>query len=298
VQTADPAVLIVAESPVAAAPDVRAPRSPGRIRRWLPIGVPAAVLVVIAFLCFVYPLFGSVPAPVGGSVLDSNLPIGTAGHLLGTNQSGNDVLSRLLYGGRVSLEVAVATQVIGLVVGGLIGMVAGMTRGLAEATVMRVLDVFIAFPSLVLSLAIAETLGASELHVIYALSFYTVPAFARMARAATLRLRERTFVTAAHIIGTPRWRVLLTHLTPNLVPELITFALLQAGVSITLEGALSFLGLGVPPPGASWGNMIAEGQLTLSVRPSLVLLPSAALLVTVAAFNLLGDGLRRRWGSR
>jgi len=125
-----------------------------------------------------------------------------------------------------------------------------------------------------------------------------VPAFARVARAATLQLRDRTFMVAGRLIGVPRWRMLLLHIAPNIAPQLITFGLLGAGVAIILEGALSFLSLGVPPPGASWGNMIAEGQQVLSAQPYLVLVPSAALLLTVAAFNLLGDGLRRRWSAR
>lgn len=266
--------------------------------RSLSIYVPAAFLVLLMLACFLWPLVGNVPPPVGGSVLDANLPVGSPGHVFGTNAAGNDIFSRILYGGRVSLEVGAATQVIGLVVGGLLGMVAGYSRGWLEAVLMRVLDVLIAFPSLVLALAIAEGLGPSELHVIWALSFYSVPAFARVARTATLRLRDRTFMVAARILGTKWWRMILFHLTPNLMPQLVTFALLGAGVAIILEGALSFLSLGVPPPGASWGNMIAEGQQTLSVSPSLVLIPSAFLLITVAALNLLGDGLRRRWGSR
>lgn len=266
--------------------------------RSLSIYVPAAFLVLLILACFLWPLVGNVPPPVGGSVLDANLPVGSPGHFFGTNAAGNDIFSRILYGGRVSLEVGAATQVIGLVLGGLLGMVAGYSRGWLEAVLMRVLDVLIAFPSLVLALAIAEGLGPSELHVIWALSFYSVPAFARVARAATLRLRDRTFMVAARMLGTKWWRMVLFHLTPNLMPQLVTFALLGAGVAIILEGALSFLSLGIPPPGASWGNMIAEGQQTLSVSPSLVLIPSAFLLVTVAALNLLGDGLRRRWGSR
>jgi len=187
---------------------------------------------------------------------------------------------------------------IGILLGGLIGMIAGYSRGLLAAVLMRVLDILIAFPSLVLALAIAEGLGPGELHVIWALSFYSVPAFARLARAATLRLRDQNFMLAASLSGTPRWRIVLSHLAPNLLPQLMTFALLGAGVAIIQEGALSFLSLGVPPPGASWGNMIAEGMQTMSVRPSLVLLPCLALLITVAALNLLGDALRARWSAR
>ena len=273
-------------------------RGRGRLRQSLAIYIPAGVLVLIIAACFLWPLVGNVPPPVGGSVLDASLPAGTPGHPLGTDASGNDILSRLLYGGRVSLEVGAATQVIGIALGGLIGMIAGFSRGVLAAVLMRVLDIFIAFPSLVLALAIAEGLGPGELHVIWALSFYTVPAFARLARAATLRLRDQNFMLAASMSGTPRWRIVLFHLAPNLLPQQLTFALLGAGVAIIAEGALSFLSLGVPPPGASWGNMIASGMQTMSVQPSLVLLPCLALLITVAALNLLGDALRARWSAR
>jgi peptide/nickel transport system permease protein len=282
----------------AAALAVRPARARGQLRHSLALYLPAGLLAAIIAACFLWPLVGNVPPPVGGSVLDASLPVGTPGHLLGTDAAGNDIFSRLLYGGRVSLEVGAATQVIGIVLGGLIGMIAGYSRGIVAAVLMRVLDVFIAFPSLVLALAIAEGLGPGELHVIWALSFYSVPAFARLARAATLRLRDQNFMLAASLSGTPRWRIVLLHLAPNLLPQQLTFALLGAGVAIIQEGALSFLSLGVPPPGASWGNMIASGMQTMSVQPSLVLLPCLALLITVAALNLLGDALRARWSAR
>jgi peptide/nickel transport system permease protein len=288
----------VSEAAVAAIPAVPASRAHGRLRQSLALYIPAGLLAVIIAACFLYPLVGNVSPPVGGSVLNAGLPAGTPGFPLGTDASGNDIFSRLLYGGRVSLEVGAATQVIGIILGGLIGMIAGYSRGLLAAVLMRVLDILIAFPSLVLALAIAEGLGPGELHVIWALSFFSVPAFARLARAATLRLRDQNFMLAASLSGTPRWRIVLFHLAPNLLPQQLTFALLGAGVAIIQEGALSFLSLGVPPPGASWGNMIASGMQTMSVRPSLVLLPCLALLITVAALNLLGDALRARWSAR
>jgi peptide/nickel transport system permease protein len=276
----------------------RSARTRGRLRQSLSLYLPAGLLILIIAACFLYPLVGNVPPPVGGSVLNASLPIGSPGHLLGTDADGNDIFSRLLYGGRVSLEVGAATQVIGIAAGGLIGMIAGYSRGLLAAVLMRALDILIAFPSLVLALAIAEGLGPGELHVIWALSFYSVPAFARLARAATLRLRDQNFMLAAALSGTPRWRIAAFHLAPNLLPQQLTFALLGAGVAIIQEGALSFLSLGVPPPGASWGNMIASGEQTLSVQPSLVVLPCLALLITVAALNLAGDALRARWSAR
>ena len=157
------------------------------------------------------------------------------------------------------------------------------------------LDVLIAFPALVLALVIAEGLGPSEVHVIWALTVFSIPAFGRIARGATIALREQTFILAARLSGTRRWRMIARHIVPNIAPQLLTFGLLGFGVVIILEGALSFLGLGIPLPEASWGSMIAQGQQTLSASPDLVLIPSAFLFATVLSLNLLGDALRERW---
>jgi peptide/nickel transport system permease protein len=260
--------------------------------------VPAAILILIVGGCFVWPLVYPVPPPIGGSILSAGLPPFSPGHILGTDPVGNDILSRILYGGRVSIEVGLAVTLIGLVIGGTLGTVAAYSGGIVDTVVMRVLDVLIAFPALVLAVAIAEGLGPSEPHVIWALSFFSIPAFARVARAGTLRLHGQTFMLAARLSGTRAWRILLRHVTPNVMPQLITFGLLGAGVIIILEGALSFLGLGIPDPAPSWGNMIALGQGTLSAQPILVLIPSLFLLATVLSLNLLGDALRKRWGVR
>ncbi|MDX6396336.1 MAG: peptide/nickel transport system permease protein, partial [Streptosporangiaceae bacterium] len=155
-----------------------------------------------------------------------------------------------------------------------------------------------AFPSLVLAVAIAERLGPGKVHAIWALSFFSVPAFARIARAATLRVREQPFIVAAGLSGSGHLRTLLRHVVPNIFPELITFAVLGIGITIVLEGALSFLGLGIPPPNPSWGNMIAQGEGVLSAQPKFTMLPSAALFITTVSFNLLGESLRARWSDR
>jgi peptide/nickel transport system permease protein len=284
-------------------PELAAPTAvpvPARRSRWrafsLDIYIPAAILAVLVLGCFLWPLVGNVPPPVGGSILSAGDPAFSPGHLLGTDPVGNDIFSRILYGGRISIEVGVAVQVIGLVIGGGLGVAAAYFGGITDTVLMRVLDVLIAFPALVIALAIAEGLGPSELHVIWALSFFSVPAFARVARAGTLRLQGQTFMLAAKLTGTRNWRILLRHVTPNIMPQLTTFALLGMGVVIILEGALDFLGLGIPDPEPSWGNMIALGQGTLSADPMLVLVPSAFLLVTVLCLNLLGDAIRTRWG--
>jgi peptide/nickel transport system permease protein len=269
-----------------------------RLMRSLEVAIPAAVLALLLFFCFIWPLVYPVPPPVGGSILDSGLPMWSPGHIFGTDTVGNDIMSRILYGGRVSFEVAAAVQVIGLAVGGLLGLIAGYRGGALEAVLMRVLDVFIAFPSLVLVLAIVDSLGQTELNVIWALSAFSIPAFARVARAATLRLRDQPFVVAARLSSVKTWRILFGHIVPNMAPQMLTFSLLGAGIVIILEGALDFLGYGIPDPTASWGKMIAAGQAMLSVSPSLVIVPSIFLFVTVVGLNMLGDGLRALWGVR
>jgi peptide/nickel transport system permease protein len=273
----------------------------GRARGWLrtlEITVPGTILVVLLFFCFIWPLVYHVPSPTRGNLFEVNVPLWSPGHILGTDSIGDDVMSRILYGGRVSFEVAAAVQAIGLVIGGLFGMIAGYRGGWTEAVMMRILDVFIAFPSLVLVIAISDSLGQSEPHVIWALSAFSIPAFGRVARAATLRLRDQPFVVAARLSGTRSWRIMLRHLVPNMAPQLLTFSLLGASLTIILEGALDFLGYGIPPPTATWGNMIATGESFMSVYPQFVIVPSIFLLVTSISLNMMGDGLRARWGVR
>jgi peptide/nickel transport system permease protein len=271
---------------------------PSRWRGKLGVWIPAGLVVLIVAACFLAPLLFDLPKPTGGDVLDSYLPTGSPGHPLGTDGNGNDTLSRVLYGGRASLLIAVTVNLLGLLVGGTLGALSGQIGGAVDTTIMRLLDVLIAFPSLVLTLAVAQALGPSMRNTILALAFFSIPAFARVARAAVLRLRSLPFMAAAELCGTPRWRVLFRHLAPNIAPQVITFGMLGMGIVIIIEGALSFLGLGVPRPNPSWGNMIADGQQSLSATPGLVLWPSLALLITVLSFNLLGENLRVRWSGR
>ncbi|MBB3674650.1 ABC transporter permease [Modestobacter versicolor] len=288
--------LQVAERPAAEQDDA----VPGG-RRWrgkLGLWLPGGAIVLIVAACFLGPTVLGLPKPVGGNVLESYLGPGSPGHLLGTDPNGNDILSRLLHGGRASLFIAFAVNIVGLVLGGTLGALSGYLGGVVDTVIMRVLDVLIAFPSLVLTLAVAQALGPSIRNTIFALTFFSIPAVARVARSAVLRLRGQPFMAAAELAGTPAWRVLFRHLAPNIAPQLITFGMLGMGIVIIIEGALSFLGLGIPAPAPSWGNMVADGQLSLSATPMLVVWPSVALLVTVLSFNLLGENLRARWSGR
>jgi peptide/nickel transport system permease protein len=268
-------------------------RISAHLELWLPLGF----LILMAAACFLWPLIHTIPNPVRGNLGEIDLPPLSPHHLFGTDPLGNDVFSRILYGGRVSLEVGFGTALIGIVVGGGLGMYAASKGGLIDTVVMRVFDTLLAFPSLVLAIVVATYLGPSELHVIWAISFFSIPAFARIARANTLRLRERTFVIASKMAGMKDWRILVLHLAPNVLSVLMTFGLLGVAISIIVEASLSFLGLGVPPPGPSWGNMIATGQANMTSLPDLIIIPSAFLFATVLALNLSGDALRARWGA-
>jgi peptide/nickel transport system permease protein len=275
-------------------------RERGRLRRmlyslelWLPVGF----LVVLVLACFVWPEVYGIPNPVRGNLDLLNLPPLSPHHLFGTDNLGNDVFSRILYGGRVSLEVGFGATAIGMAVGGVIGMFAGYRGGVQEAVVMRVLEILLAFPALVLAIIVSTYLGPSELHVIWAISFFSIPAFARLARASTLRVREYTFIGAAQLSGSSDGRILFRHIAPNVFPQLMTYGLLGVGIAIIVEAALSFLGLGVPPPGPSWGNMIAVSQQNLTTAPDLLIIPAAFLFATVLSLNLVGDALRARWAA-
>jgi len=264
-------------------------------RSSLDIVIPSATLMSIVFACFCLPALTSLPSPVAGRVLESNLPLFSPGHFLGTDLNGNDSLSRLVHGGRVSIQIAFAVNLIGLVLGGTVGALSGYLGRFVDALIMRVLDVFIAFPSLVLVLAVAQGGGGGIANTIWSLSLFSVPAFARVARAATLRIREQPFVDAAVLSGAGAGRIVFRHLVPNIAPQLIIFGLLGIGIVIVIEGGLSFLGFGVQAPQPSWGNMIAQGQQLFLSNPSLVLLPSGMLFLVVLSCNLLGDALRTRW---
>jgi peptide/nickel transport system permease protein len=213
-------------------------------------------------------------------------------HWLGTDGLGRDELSRVIHGARISLVVGIFAPIIGLVLGGALGMLAGYFRGRFESLVVGSMDVLLAFPPLILALAVTAYLGQSVFYLTCILGVLSVPAFMRVARAATLTLARREFVIAAQALGATHARILLRELLPNVMLPLFAFFLLAVAVIIVAEGALSFLGLGVPPPISSWGSMIGEGRQSLEVAPRLAFIPAIAMFLTVLSFNLVGDTLR------
>jgi len=216
----------------------------------------------------------------------------SAEHWLGNDHLGRDLFSRLIYGGRVSLTVGLLAPVIGVTIGGCLGMLAGYFRGRLETFVVGGMDVLLAFPPLVFVLAVTAFMGQSVANITLVIGVLGIPAFTRVARAVTLTLTEREFVVAARALGATHTRILLRELLPNVALPLAAFFLLGVAVTIVVEGALSFLGLGVPPPAPSWGSMIAEGRDSLDIAPWLAFLPAGFMFLTVLSFNVIGDTLR------
>lgn len=213
-------------------------------------------------------------------------------HWLGTDDYGRDILSRIIYGTRVALEVGVYSVVIGAVLGITIGVTAAYFGGITDSLLMRLVDIMLSFPDLITGLLVMAVLGAGKGKLIIAIGLTVAPRFARIAYGPVLGLKEKEFVEAARAIGQSTPRILNKHILPNIAGEMIVLGSLWTASAIRLEASLSFIGLGVPPPTPTWGQMIRDGTVRLADLPLLSLAPGAALLIAVFAFNLVGDGLR------
>ena len=248
------------------------------------------VSMAIVALALLAPLLAPYdPVRVGAG--DLLVPPGPA-HWLGTDDIGRDLYSRILYGARTSLTLALAAVLVSSVLGSLVALVSGYRGGPIDMVLMRIMDSFLAFPGLILALAMISFLGASNLTIILAVGIVATPGLARITRSQVLIERGRDFVQAATVIGASDSRILLRHILPNVASLIVVQASLNLAFAILTEASLSFLGVGVPPPAPSWGTMLRAGYSYLDKAPWVAIAPGAAIFLTVLGFNLLGDGLR------
>lgn len=260
------------------------------LRRHRVGAVGAGIVGALVLAAVAAPLLA--PARPEAQDLPSRLAPPSARHPLGTDQLGRDILSRLLYGARISLAVGLVVVGLGGTVGTAVGVVAGYLGGWVDDALMRVTEVFFAFPALILAMAIAAALGPNLFHAMIAIAAVTWPVYARLARGQVLRVREEEFVIAARAVGSPELRILGRHVLPNVLPPLVVQASFHTGEAILTAAGLSFIGFGAQPPTPEWGVMISEGRDYITTQWWVPTVPGLAILLAVTGFNLLGDGLR------
>lgn len=254
----------------------------------------AVISALVILLVIIAAIFAPVLAPYDYSYQDlvNRLQTPSLKHLLGTDELGRDVFSRLLYGARLSLIIGFFPTAISMAIGIVLGLFAGYYGGKVDYVIMRLCDIVLAFPSLLLAMVVMYTLGASMMNIFIALALINWAGVARVVRSETLSLKESEYVEAAHSIGVRNSVIMVRHILPNCVPSLIVLFTMNVPSSILSESSLSFLGIGAQPPTASWGLMVTAGKQFLFTQPWISLSPAVAIMIIVLAFNFLGDGLR------
>jgi len=258
--------------------------------------IPAAILLMVVIMAIFAPLLA--PYPYDQIALTERLlpPAfmegGSTAHILGTDLVGRDILSRIIYGAQISLSVSLVVIFITASIGTALGIISGYLGGRLDAFLMRVTDMSLAFPAILIALLFAATIGPGYWTVVIALSLLGWAPYARLIRGEALKLREADFVAQARIIGTPPIRIMVRHIFPNIINPLIIMATLMVGMVILTEAVLSYLGAGIPPPAASWGNMVNDGRSLLDVAWWISTFPGIAIGLVVMAGNFLGDWLR------
>jgi peptide/nickel transport system permease protein len=263
-----------------------------RLRRWLPIGIGLAMAVSMVIVAAAAPLIAplSPSAQYADAVLKG--PGAADRHVLGTDEFGRDLLSRIIWGARVSLEVGLVSVAFAFALGVPLGIVAGVLGGRAEMLIMRCADMLMAFPTLLLALIIVAALGGSLMNEMLAIGVALTPNFVRLARSLALTIREQDYIMAARALGGGQLRVMARHVFPNALYALVVIATLYIATAIRTEASLSFLGLGIPPPTPSWGNILSEGRQYIKCCPWITTFSGLAIMAAVLAFNLMGDALR------
>ena len=258
--------------------------------------IGAAILIALVSVAALAPLIA--PHNPTQQNLANDLAASSGEHPLGTDKLGRDLLSRILYGSRISLLVGISTVTLSVLIGLMVGSLSGYFGGWVDQLLMRLVDILMAFPGILLAIAFTAVLGPGLDHVVLALSLIGWTAYARLVRGEILGLKEKEFIHAAQALGGSPARVITLHMLPNLLPSLLIQATFGVAAAIISEGSLSFLGLGAEPPTPSWGAMLNEGRQFILVAPHLTAFPGLAIMVTVLALNLVGDGLRDRLEKR
>ncbi len=255
--------------------------------------VVVGVVIILIFL--IAAIFAPVLVPYDPYMQNLNDPLlhpGQKGHILGTDAIGRDSLSRIIYGARTSLMVGVVSVLIAALIGLALGLIAGFYGGFANTIIMRFIDSLMSIPMILLALVIAALLGGGLVNVMIAIGISMMSVYARMMCGQVLSVKENDFITAVRAIGANNYRIMLRHLLPNCFSPLIVLITMQFGTAILAEAGLSFLGVGIEPPGAAWGAMVNEGYKYLLTVPALSLVPGVTIIAVVFAFNMVGDGLR------
>jgi peptide/nickel transport system permease protein len=262
------------------------------LRRWLPISIGALLALAMIVMAAAAPLI----APLSPSAQFSDAVLKGPGvverHALGTDEFGRDILSRIIWGARISLQVGLASVFFGFVFGVPLGIYAGYRGARTEMLIMRATDMLMAFPTLLLALIIVTALGGSLSNEIMAIGIALTPNFVRLARSLTLTIRENDYIMAARAIGSGQLRVMARHVFPNALYALVVVATLYIATAIRTEAGLSFLGFGIPPPVPSWGNILSDGRQYIKCCPWITTFSGLAIMLAVLAFNIVGDALR------
>ena len=258
---------------------------------------PGAVLGLIVVILLVIAAIASgivfdYETDIIGNHIPERLQAPSMEHWFGTDELGRDVFARTMYGARYSLAIGVVAVIVSLLAGVTLGAVAGFVGGAVENLIMRIMDIFAAIPSILMAMAIVAALGQSAIILMIAVGVTSVPSFATITRAAVLQVRNNDFVEAARAIGMPNWKIVIKHILPNSLAPILVQATLRIGNAIISASGLSFLGLGIPLPAPEWGGMLSNGRTYIRDYPYMTIFPGLAILITVIAFNLIGDGVR------
>ena len=249
------------------------------------------ILILLQMIIAIFAPFLAPYDPYEQNLMKMTLPVGTEGHLLGTDNFGRDILSRLIFGSRISLVVGLSSVLFGLLIGVTLGLIAGYYSKL-DNLIMRFIDIMLSFPGVLLALAIIAMLGPGLINVIIAISIWSIPTFTRLVRSQVLQIKEYEYVLAAEALGVKDHIILIKHILPNCIGPIIVYATLRIASAILSAAALSFLGLGAQPPLPEWGAMVSAGRSFIYNAPHMIIVPGLAIMMLVLSFNLVGDGLR------